>query len=142
VERGEVDVVVVHDAARPLSGPALFGRVVEAAREHGGGVPGLPQPALLGRDGLAPWAGEAVAVQTPQAFSAAALLRAYAAADRVGFEGSDTAACMERFEPSVIIKHVPGDPTNIKITYAEDLFLAEALLARSSYDLSRLGTST
>jgi 2-C-methyl-D-erythritol 4-phosphate cytidylyltransferase len=67
------------------------------------------------------------------------LLRAYAAADREGFEGSDTAACVERFEPGVVIKHVPGAPTNIKITYAEDVFLAEALLARSSYDLRRLG---
>jgi 2-C-methyl-D-erythritol 4-phosphate cytidylyltransferase len=46
---------------------------------------------------------------------------------------------VERFEPGVVIKHVPGAPTNIKITYAEDVFLAEALLARSSYDLRRLG---
>jgi 2-C-methyl-D-erythritol 4-phosphate cytidylyltransferase len=139
VQRGEVDVIVVHDAARPLSGPAIFRRVVATARKHGGGVPGQSQSALLDRVRLAPRAGEAVAVQTPQAFDAEALLRAYAAADREGFEGSDTAACMERFEPGVVIRHVPGAPTNIKITYAEDLFLAEALLARSSYDLHSLG---
>jgi 2-C-methyl-D-erythritol 4-phosphate cytidylyltransferase len=80
-----------------------------------------------------------VAVQTPQAFAAAPLLRAYAEADRVGFQGPDTAACVERFAADVVIRHVPSAPTNIKITYAEDLVLAEALLARSGYDLSRLG---
>jgi 2-C-methyl-D-erythritol 4-phosphate cytidylyltransferase len=139
VERGEVDVVVIHDAARPLSGAAIFQRVVATARKHGGGVPGQLQPALLDRNGLTPRMGEAVAVQTPQAFEAKALLRAYDAADREGFEGSDTAACVERFEPGIVIKHVSGASTNIKITYAEDLFLAEALLARSSYDLRRTG---
>jgi 2-C-methyl-D-erythritol 4-phosphate cytidylyltransferase len=139
VARGEVDVVVVHDAARPLSGPALFRQVVAVARAHGGAVPGRLQPALLHRTGLAPRPGEAVAVQTPQAFAADALLRAYAAADVDGFVGSDTAACMERYAPDVAIRHVPGAPTNIKITYAEDLFLAEALLARHSYDLHRFG---
>jgi 2-C-methyl-D-erythritol 4-phosphate cytidylyltransferase len=139
IERGEVDVVVVHDAARPLTGPGLFSRVVAVAREHGGAVPGRLQPALVHRDGMAPRSGDAVAVQTPQAFAAGPLLRAYEAAHREGFDGSDTAACIERFQPDVPIRHVPGPPTNIKITYAEDLFLAEALLARAAYDLHRLG---
>lgn len=139
VERGEVDVVVIHDAARPLSGPALFRRVVAEARTYGGAVPGRAQPALLHRDGFSQRDGDAVAVQTPQAFASRPLLRAYAAADRDGFEGSDTAACVERFAPEVFIRHVPGSPANIKITYAEDLFLAEALLARSGYDIHRLG---
>lgn len=139
IERGEVDVVVVHDAARPLSGPALFRRVVAAARSYGGAVPGRAQPALLHRDGMHRREGDAVAVQTPQAFASRPLVSAYAAADRDGFEGPDTAACVERFAPEVVIRHVAGSPSNIKITYAEDLFLAEALLARSSYDLRRLG---
>jgi 2-C-methyl-D-erythritol 4-phosphate cytidylyltransferase len=142
VERGEVDVGDLHDAARPLSGSELFRRVVATARADGGAVPGRLQPGLLHRDGFRRRSGEAVAVQTPQAFAAGPLLRAYAAADRDGFEGSDTAACVERFAPDVVIRHVPGTPTNIKITYAEDLFLAEALLARSSYDLHRLGLHT
>lgn len=140
IERGEVDIVVVHDAARPLSGPALFGNVVAAARAHGGAVPGRSQAALLHREGLRKREGQAVAVQTPQAFASEPLFRAYAAAEREGFEGSDTAACVERFAPEVVIRHVPGSPTNIKITYAEDLFLAEALLARASYDLHKLGS--
>ncbi len=139
IERGEVDVVVVHDAARPLSGPALFRSVVAAARRHGGAVPGRLQPALLHRDGLTRRAGDAVAVQTPQAFAAAPLLAAYTAAAGQDFDGSDTAACVERFAAGVVIHHVPGTPTNIKITFAEDVVLAEALLARSSPDLERSG---
>ncbi len=138
IEQGEVDVVVVHDAARPLSGPALFRDVVEAARTHGGAVPGRRQPALLDRAGLSVRVGEAIGVQTPQAFLAPELVAAYRAASQAGFEGSDTAASVERFAPDVTIANVPGASTNIKITYAEDLFLAEALLARSSFDLRRL----
>lgn len=140
IEGGEIDTVVVHDAARPLSGPALFHEVVSAARAHGGAVPGRSQPALLHREGLRKRGGEAMAAQTPQAFASKPLFRAYAAADREGFEGSDTASCVERFAPEVVIRHVPGSPSNIKITYAEDLFLAEALLARASYDLRMLGS--
>ncbi len=142
IERGEVDVVIVHDAARPLSGPALFRSVVAAARRHGGAVPGRLQPALLHREGLRRRDGDAVAVQTPQAFAAAPLLAAYQAADAEGFDGSDTAASVERFGSGMTIHHVPGTPTNIKITFAEDLFLAEALLVRASFDLDRLGVTT
>ena len=141
IERGEVDVVVVHDAARPLSGPALFRTVVAAARRHGGAVPGRLQPALVHREGLRRRSGAAVAVQTPQAFAAAPLLAAYDRAREQSFDGSDTAACVERFGVGMRIHHVPGTPTNIKITFAEDLFLAEALLARSSFDLGRLGVT-
>lgn len=139
IDRGEVDVVVIHDAARPLSGPRMFADVVEAARVHGGAVPGRPQSTVLVREGLAVRPGEVVGVQTPQAFTAAELVAAYRAAADAGFEGSDTAASVERFAPQVTICNVAGSSTNIKITYAEDLFLAEALLARSSFDLSRLG---
>ncbi|WP_091057665.1 IspD/TarI family cytidylyltransferase [Klenkia brasiliensis] len=139
IEQGEVDVVLIHDAARPLSGPGLFRDVAAAARQHGGAVPGRRQPGLLHRDGLAVRAGEAVGVQTPQGFTARELVAAYRAAADAGFEGSDTAASIERFAPQVRICNVPGSSTNIKITYAEDLFLAEALLARSSFDVRRLG---
>lgn len=138
IARGEVDVVVVHDAARPLSGPALFRDVVEAARAYGGAVPGRRQAALLDREGLTVRPGEAVGVQTPQAFLAPDLVAAYRAAAGAGFEGSDTAASIERFAPHVAIRNVPGRSTNIKITFAEDLFLAETLLARSSFDLRRM----
>jgi len=128
VEGGAVDVVVLHDAARPLAPAALFTHTVTVARAHGAAVPGRSRPALLQRPRLHPYAGEAVAVQTPQAFRATPLLAAYSAAAAAGFEGTDTAACVQRFAPQVSIRHVDGPPTNVKITFAEDLRLASALL--------------
>jgi 2-C-methyl-D-erythritol 4-phosphate cytidylyltransferase len=68
-----------------------------------------------------------VGVQTPQAFRAADLLAAYTAADADGFEGTDTASCLERYG-RVRVVAVPGSPLNLKITFPEDVDLAEALL--------------
>jgi 2-C-methyl-D-erythritol 4-phosphate cytidylyltransferase len=76
-----------------------------------------------------------VAVQTPQAFRAEPLLEAYARASEDRFVGTDTASCMERYT-DVALRCVPGDAGNIKITFPEDLFLAERLLARAGWDLS------
>ena len=49
IDAGELDVVAVHDGARPLAGPDLFAAVLAAAREHGGALPGRPAPGLLDR---------------------------------------------------------------------------------------------
>jgi 2-C-methyl-D-erythritol 4-phosphate cytidylyltransferase len=130
VDRGEVDVVVIHDAARPLAPPAVFADVAAAAREHGGAVPGRLQQALLRRSDLRPFAGEVFAVQTPQAFAARLLLDAHDDAAASGFQGTDTAACVERFAPRLRIHALPAPATNIKITFPEDLALAERLVAR------------
>ena len=72
-----------------------------------------------------------VRVQTPQAFRAAELLAAYEQADRDGFTGTDTAACVERYA-GLRVHCLPGDPRNLKVTYRADLDLAARLLARSS----------
>lgn len=130
VDSDEIDVVVMHDAARPLVSPAIFAEVVAAAREHGGAVPGRLQQGLLRRDDLLPYAGDVLAVQTPQAFDARLLLEAHDAAAADGFDGTDTAACVERFAPGVRIHALPGRATNLKITFPEDLALAERLVAR------------
>ena len=78
-------------------GPALFEATIAAAREHGGAIPVVPLPQLVTADRdrrrPAPLAG----VQTPQAFRAPELLAAYRRADAEGFEGTDTAACLERY---------------------------------------------
>ena len=76
-----------------------------------------------------------VAVQTPQAFAARPLLEAYRRVEEHGFVGTDTASCMERYT-DVPVRCVSGDAGNIKITFPEDLFLAERLLAKADYDLS------
>ncbi len=135
IEAGEVDVVVIHDAARPLAGTALFDAVIAAAAEHGGAIPVRDQPHLASRGAGDESLERVVAVQTPQAFLAQPLLEAYGRASGDGFVGTDTASCMERYT-DVPVHCVPGDAGNIKITFPEDLFLAERLLAKAGYDLS------
>jgi 2-C-methyl-D-erythritol 4-phosphate cytidylyltransferase len=136
IAAGSVDVVLIHDGARPLVGHDLVASVLRSARETGGAVPGLPRDDLApaGPDGAL--AGPApvglVAVQTPQGFRAGPLLAAYEEAARRGFAGTDTASCMARFAPDVPIRWVPGEERNFKITYRHDLRVAEALLARGA----------
>jgi 2-C-methyl-D-erythritol 4-phosphate cytidylyltransferase len=125
VEAGSVDVVVVHDGARPLAGVALWRAVVDAAREAGGAIPVVPVTRLLHAD-LTPLAGEAGAVQTPQAFRAADLLRAYRAAAESGFEGTDTAACVATYT-DLPVAAVPSTSLNLKVTFPEDVGLAAEL---------------
>ena len=67
-------------------------------------------------------------VQTPQGFRSQPLLEAYEKASVEGFIGTDTAACMEKFSPEVKILAVPGDVFNFKITYPQDLTIAELLV--------------
>jgi 2-C-methyl-D-erythritol 4-phosphate cytidylyltransferase len=137
IRAGVVDVVVVHDAARPLTGSAMFRDVIEVARARGGALPGRPAPALLTSDGGGDdgdGRSHVVAVQTPQAFRAGPLLDAYELADRAGFSGSDTSSCVEQFG-SLDITYLPGTAHNIKITFPEDLFVAERLLARTGFSL-------
>jgi 2-C-methyl-D-erythritol 4-phosphate cytidylyltransferase len=127
IEAGEIEVVAIHDAARPLASAALFRGVIDVATTSGAAVPALPAGRLSHADGsLAPAA--LVAVQTPQAFAARPLLSAYDSAERDGFAGTDTAACLERYA-DVAVRPVAGERRNLKITFAEDLRLAEELLS-------------
>jgi len=131
---GQVGVVVIHDAARPLASLRMFEDVVTAARRHGGALPVLDQAGLVFEDG-APVRDRLVTVQTPQAFHALPLLEAYERAATAGFVGSDTAACVERFG-DLQVHSVAGDPRNLKITFPEDLFVAERLLAKAHWKLT------
>lgn len=126
IEDGELDVVAIHDAARPLASGGLWRRIIDAADEHGGAIPVQAMPRLSYRDGsLAP--DGLVGVQTPQAFRARDLLGAYRRADADGWTGSDTAACLERYS-EVAVHAVPSTATNLKVTFPEDVSLAEGLL--------------
>ena len=126
----DADVIIVHDAARPLASQALFRAVIDAVTSGGadGAIPALPVSdtikvvdatqtvtATLDRTAL-------VAVQTPQAFGADLLRRAHAA----GTEATDDAALVEALGATVRV--VPGDPRNLKITTPADLGTAEHLL--------------
>lgn len=132
VESGEVEVVVVHDGARPLAGLSLWRAVVDAARVSGGAVPMVPVTQLVHHD-LAPVADAVGGVQTPQAFRADDLLAAYRAAARDGFEGTDTSACVAAYG-DVAVTAVPGSALNLKVTFPEDVALAEELSPLSAAD--------
>lgn len=126
----EVDVVAVHDAARPLASPDLLRRCVQALAEGvDGAVPALPVVdtikevdagggvvRTLDRDRL-------VAVQTPQVFRAPALRAAHAAA-RQG--GTDDASLVEQIGGRVVV--VAGEPGNVKLTRVEDFVWAGRIL--------------
>lgn len=118
IESGDVDVVLVHDAARPLAGPDLMAAALATARQFGGAIPGMPAGDVFRDDGDRPSRvpGALVRVQTPQAFHARPLLAAYRAAAAEGFDGTDTSACIQRFT-DVDVHVFPGPPTNFKVTF-------------------------
>jgi 2-C-methyl-D-erythritol 4-phosphate cytidylyltransferase len=119
------DVVVVHDAARPLASAALFRAVVDAVTDGAdGAVPGLAISDTVKRvtrtadvtvitETVA--REELVTVQTPQAFRREVLERAHASAD----DATDDAALVEAQGGRVVI--VPGETRNVKITQPSDL---------------------
>lgn len=140
----EVDVVLVHDAARCLTPPALVRAVERAVRSgHRAVVPGLPVADTIKE--TAPGDDEALrvratldrgvlrAVQTPQGFDRALLEQAHAAAAGRGADeataAADDASLVELLGEPVWV--VPGDPLALKITTPTDLALAEVLLARA-----------
>lgn len=127
----EAQIVVVHDAARPLASPDLFALVVDAVRSGAAGaVPGIPVSDTLkrvdqGRILATVERAELVAVQTPQAFRGAALRRAHASLA----EATDDAALLELLGEEVVV--VPGEPRNLKLTDAHDLERLEAWAAEA-----------
>jgi 2-C-methyl-D-erythritol 4-phosphate cytidylyltransferase len=125
IAAGEIDIVLIHDGARPLATPELFTAIAENAAQHGGAIPTI----ALDSHEMDTVREETVArVQTPQGFRAKPLLEAYENAVADGFTGTDTAACMEKYFPEVKIFAVPGDVLNFKVTYPQDLAIAELLI--------------
>lgn len=128
IESGDIDLVAIHDGARPFVTLDLLERLVAKAGEVGGAVPGMPVEAPLyrvtGEDAALLAQDELRRMQTPQVFAAPPLLAAYRASIEAGFEGVDTAEAVERFS-DLEVAVVPGDPRNIKATFIEDFFQAE-----------------
>jgi 2-C-methyl-D-erythritol 4-phosphate cytidylyltransferase len=130
IESGAVDVVLIHDAARPLAGVDLMRSAIATAREFGGAIPGLSPGDVLREapDGsLVRVDGTLARVQTPQAFRAVPLLAAYRAAEAEGFDGTDTSACVQRFT-DVDVHVFDGAATNFKVTFPHDVEVAARLL--------------
>lgn len=117
----DAEVIVVHDAARPAAGAALFGAVIAAVRDGAdGAIPGVAVTDTIKRaiDGVVVATlarDELIAVQTPQAFRADALRAAHATAA----DATDDAALVEQAGGRVVV--VAGHLANVKLTHAADL---------------------
>ena len=120
----DAEVIVVHDAARPLASEALFEQVIASVVAGAdAAVPGIAVSDSLRRldGGIVDRAG-VVAVQTPQAFRAERLR----AAHRHEPDASDDATLVEMIGGKVEI--VPGESSNFKITTSHDLMVARMLV--------------
>ncbi len=132
---GPDDIVLVHDAVRPLIDAATIERTIDAVAEHGAAIVGLPAvdtikqvertahgaliTATIPREFI-------VLAQTPQGFRYGLLESAFAEAAADGFVGTDEASVAERAGHAVAV--VPGSQVNLKITQPGDLELAEFYL--------------
>ncbi len=142
------EVVVVHDAARPLVTADLVERTVLAAAAHGAALAAVKVTDTVKRGGAGGSVVETVPrdglflAQTPQAFRVDVLRAALAP----GADATDEATLVE--QAGFPVHLVEGDPRNVKITTAGDLALAERLLEHpaprfrvgTGYDLHRLVT--
>jgi 2-C-methyl-D-erythritol 4-phosphate cytidylyltransferase len=131
VRSGPADLVLVHDAVRPLVSREVISRVIAQAEKSGAAVAAVPVEDTIKEEA----AGVVIRtlerdnlrrVQTPQAFAREVLDRALRKARRDRFYGTDEAALVERAGHPVAL--VVGDRRNLKITTAADLRIAEALL--------------
>ncbi len=128
------DVVLVHDAVRPFIEYRKISEVVKACREFDAAVVAVQPKDTIRRSAGGGFFDQTVdrnalwLVQTPQAFKAGLLLRAFEQAARDKFYSTDEAALVERL--GVRSRIVEGSYDNIKITTQEDLDLGSLILER------------
>lgn len=136
----DVDVVLVHDAARPLVSDAVVGRVVEAASRGVGAVAGLPATDTVkvvddeGRIVDTPDRDRIWLAQTPQGFPAPMIRQALVRLEADGGlrdRVTDDASVVEAAGGGPV-RMVEGDPGNLKVTLPADLPLASFLLRRAT----------
>ena len=129
------DIVLVHDAVRPLIDGHTIERTIAAIQKHGAAIVGVPAIDTIKQvertaDGAIITSTIPreliVQAQTPQGATAAQLRRAFAEANADGFAGTDEASVLERAGMEVAV--VAGSPRNFKITQPGDLELAEFYL--------------
>ena len=130
----DVDVVLVHDAARPLAPIALIDAVATAVRAGADAVvPGIAVADTIKSVDAADWVSQTLdrsvlrAVQTPQGFRRAILVQAHEHAD-ADAPATDDAGLVEAIGGKVAV--IPGDEEAFKVTRPLDLLLADAILAR------------
>lgn len=130
------DVVLVHDAVRPLIDPATIDRTIDAIARHGAAIVGMPAVDTIKQvertaDGALITATIPreliVHAQTPQGALVPLMRRAFAEAAQDEFVGTDEASLLER--AGVPVHVVPGSGRNLKVTQPGDLEIAEFYLA-------------
>lgn len=131
VNSQETEIVLVHDSARPLVGKDLIGRVIEGTKENRAVIPVVPLEDTIKRVERqkvlqTEERGQLFRAQTPQGFSCSLLKEAFARALEDRFYGTDEGVLVEMLGKDVYV--IPGDQRNMKITTAEDLIIAEALI--------------
>ncbi len=133
------DIVLVHDAVRPLIDAATIERTIRAVEKHDAAIVGLPAVDTIKQvertaDGAIITSTipreYIVRAQTPQGFRCGLLKRAFAEAAADGFIGTDEASLVERAGAQVAV--VQGSAANFKITQPGDLELAEFYLQHQS----------
>ncbi|HAY33332.1 MAG TPA: 2-C-methyl-D-erythritol 4-phosphate cytidylyltransferase [Ignavibacteria bacterium] len=136
LDLGKKDIVLIHDAVRPLVSAKLIREVIEAADKFGCAVPGIAVSDTLkrtdknfliketiDRDGV-------VTVQTPQAFGSEILQKCFLRSYKDGFTGTDESSIVEKYGYKV--KVIPGEKSNVKITERKDLGEAKRILSEGS----------
>jgi 2-C-methyl-D-erythritol 4-phosphate cytidylyltransferase len=131
------DIVLVHDAVRPLVSAEIIHQVIEAAKKYGAAIAGLPAVDTIKQvertaegaiiKATIPRAAVVLA-QTPQGFRYDVIKKAFDEAAADGFMGTDEASLAERSGHEVAV--VMGSAKNIKITSPGDMELAEFYLQK------------
>jgi 2-C-methyl-D-erythritol 4-phosphate cytidylyltransferase len=138
IMNGSINIVLLHDGARPIIPPTQVRSLIQKAAETGAVFPGLLRDDIRQNnpDGTVQLGSPElyVAAQTPQVFNARAILSAYQRAAAEQFVGTDTMSCYEQYHPGGG-DWIPGDPRNLKITYPDDLFEAEKILHETNFHL-------
>jgi 2-C-methyl-D-erythritol 4-phosphate cytidylyltransferase len=131
------DIVLVHDAVRPLVTAEIIHDVIEAAKKYGAAIAGMPAVDTVKQvertsEGAIVKAtiprASVVLAQTPQGFHFSVIKKAFDEAAADGFTGTDEASLAERSGHAVAV--VMGSPRNIKITTPADMELAEFYLRK------------
>jgi 2-C-methyl-D-erythritol 4-phosphate cytidylyltransferase len=128
----EADIIAIHDGARPFVSPALIDRCVEAARDKGAVVVGLPVRDTIKMVSADRWIettpprDSLFEIQTPQVFRREIISAAHAWAAREKIEATDDAMLVEKSGERVFL--LDGEKTNFKITLPDDIWLAETLI--------------
>ncbi len=130
------DIVLVHDAVRPLIDPQTIERTIAAIEKHGAAIVGTPAIDTIKQvertaDGALITATIPreliVHAQTPQGARVSLMRRAFAEAAADEFIGTDESSLLERANIPVFV--VQGSPRNFKVTHPADLDVAEFYLA-------------